>query len=134
MNLSQVNSLNIFIEAIKNQKLSIKTSYKIAKLQKMLEIENEFYHKHFREIILKFSKKDEKGEPVVLENGNICILEGKEQECMKEMNELLNTEVDIKLPHFALEEFENVELTSEQIKNALYLFEEEEQESKEEKN
>lgn len=132
MKLSEVNNLNIFIEAVKNQKLSIKTSFKIAKMQKSLELENEFYNKHFRELILKFSQKDEKGEPVMLENGNICILKGKEEECMKELSELLNTETDIELPRFTLEEFENVVLTSEEIRNALFLFEEENRETKEE--
>lgn len=124
MNLSQVNSLNIFIEAIKNQKLPIKTSFKIAKLQKALEVESEFYQKNFREIILKHSEKDAEGNPVVLENGNIQLLKEHEEECAKEMSELFNTQTDIELPKFTLEDFENVELTSEELRHALILFEE----------
>jgi hypothetical protein len=101
-----------FYETVKNQKLTMKTAYKLAQLARAVESESTFYRESLSKIIDQYGQKNELGEPIHTEDGTgVKLITGKEEECYKAILELQN--VDIELPdiQFDIEEFANIELT-----------------------
>lgn len=96
-------------------KMPTKTAYKFMKLLKAIEEEETFFNEKMRDIIFEFGKKDENGQPIFLENGNVEIIEGKEAECNDRVRELEDIEVDIPDTKFTLEELEVLELSPRDI-------------------
>ena len=96
-------------------KMPTKTAYKFMKLLKAIETEETFFNEKMRDIIFEFGKKDENGQPIFLENGNVEIIEGKEVECNERVKELEDIEVDIPDTKFTLEELEVLELSPRDI-------------------
>ena len=50
---------------LNKEKFNLKTSYKLARLFDILQKESERYETLTREAIIKYSKKDENGEPII---------------------------------------------------------------------
>ena len=98
-----------------DSKMPTKTAYKFMKLLKAIETEETFFNEKMRDIIFEFGKKDENGQPIFLENGNVEIIEGKEVECNERVRELEDIEVDIPDTKFTLEELEVLELSPRDI-------------------
>jgi hypothetical protein len=101
-----------FYETVKNQKLTMKTAYKLAQLARAVESESTFYRETLSKIIDQYGQKNKQGEPIPTEDGTgVKLIVGKEEECYKAVLELQN--VDIELPdiQFDIEEFANIELT-----------------------
>ena len=96
-------------------KMPTKTAYKFMKLLKAIEEEETFFNEKMRDIIFEFGKKDENGQPIFLENGNVEIIEGKEAECNDRVRELEDIEVDIPDTKFTLEELEVLELSPRDV-------------------
>ena len=96
-------------------KMPIEISYKIMKIIQAIEREENFFSKKMNEIIQEFGDKKENGELIFLENGNIKIKDGKEQECQKEIKEL--NELEIELPDYKikLEDLNNISLSPKEI-------------------
>lgn len=126
MQIKMQNILNftIFYEAVKSQKLSMKTAYRIAQLSKAIEHELEFYRTKLREIVEEHSEKDENGNPIPTADGGIKICPGHETECYTSMQELQELEVELPDIKFTIEEFEKVELEPD-IVGAIFPFIEE---------
>ena len=100
---------------IVDAKMPTKTAYKFMKLFKAIEEEETFFNEKMREIVLEFGKKDENGQPVFLENGNVEITKGKEIECNEKIRELESIEVEIPDTKFSLSELEVLELSPRDI-------------------
>lgn len=96
-------------------KMPTKTAYKFMKLLKAIEEEETFFNEKMRDIIFEFGKKDENGQPIFLENGNVEIIGGKEAECNDRVRELEDIEVDIPDTKFTIEELEVLELSPRDI-------------------
>ena len=79
------------------------TSYKIMKLLKASDTEDAFYNEQLRQIIDKYSEKDEEGKPVVKANG-VQVQKEYVEECNKAVAELQNTEVDKPAYKFTIDE------------------------------
>ena len=76
--------------------LPLKGAYKLNKIKKSVEKENEFYIEKFQEIINTYAKKNENGELVFSDDGNqIIIKDGMVEECNKALNELQELTVEI---------------------------------------
>lgn len=100
---------------IVDAKMPTKTAYKFMKLLKAIEEEETFFNDKMREIIFEYGKKDENGQPIFLENGNVEIVEGREVECNEKVRELENIEVEIPDTKFSIDELEVLELSPRDI-------------------
>lgn len=100
---------------IVDAKMPTKTAYKFMKLLKAIEEEETFFNDKMREIIFEYGKKDENGQPIFLENGNVEIIEGREVECNEKVRELESIEVEIPDTKFSIDELEVLELSPRDI-------------------
>jgi hypothetical protein len=107
-----------------NTKLSLKTTYKFAKLMRKVEEELAFYQKKFNEIIEEFGVK-ENGEYKLTPDGqSIVILPGKEIECNQRLIELRNLDVRIDGITFTIEELEGIDVSISELSCLMPLIEE----------
>lgn len=101
-----------FYTAAKEQKVPLKTAYKLSKLSKAVEEQQNFYQDKFREIIQDYAKLNEFGEPELTEDGmSVLLRDGTEEECQKAIEELQNLEIDLPDVNLTSEELGNLELT-----------------------
>lgn len=114
-----------FYEAVKAQKISMKTAYRLAQLANAIENELKFYREKVQAIIAEYGEKDENGNPVSTENGEgIKLVAGKENECLLAMRDLQELEVTLPDIKFNIEDFGNAELSTSAIGAALPFIEE----------
>lgn len=101
---------------LSNQKFSIKTAYTFSKIFSRAREELEFYQTKYREIISLYGEKDEDGEFVLSENGNIIYIQkDKIEECKDKLNELQNLEVDLPDYKIHLDELDSIKLSTNEI-------------------
>lgn len=116
MKLYEALSLRSLLVRLKTEKLSIKTAYKLMKLVEFFESEAKFYQDEFNTIIEKFGEKSEDGNYQFTEdNTGIKIIEGKENECQTVLDALQNIECAAPSIKFKIEEFENVDVTLDEL-------------------
>ncbi|MDU2198233.1 MAG: DUF1617 family protein [Peptostreptococcaceae bacterium] len=89
-----------FLRGLIHKQLPIKVSYAIAKNVSKIEKELEIYNKERQKLLDKYCVKDEKGNLVIDESNNYSIEEEYIDICNKELNELLDIEVDIDIHKF----------------------------------
>lgn len=114
---------------INTEKFTLKTTYRLARLFDSLKKESERYETLVREAILKYSKKDENGEPIVNqgEQGESVEIEPLNQvKLMQEMEELNNSEIEIEDCYFTFEDFGDLTISVEELKGLLPFIREEE--------
>lgn len=120
----EVLELQTLYNSIMNTKLSLKTTYKFAKLMRKVEEELAFYQKKFNEIIEEFGVK-ENGEYKLTPDGqSIVILPGKEIECNQRLIELRNLDVRIDGITFTIEELEGIDVSISELSCLMPLIEE----------
>ena len=97
--------------------LPLKGAYKLNKIKKAVEKENEFYVEKFQEIVNKYAKTDENGNLVYSDDGNqIMIKDGMVDECNKALDDLQNLEVQIENYGLTLEDLgDDVECTPDEL-------------------
>lgn len=92
-------------------KLSPRIAYKIFKLIKAIEFEENFLNEKLKIILKEYAQTDEKGNFVYDEKGNICLIKGKEEDCNNAINELNDIEVDKPNFNFTLDELDSLSLS-----------------------
>lgn len=109
------NNISLFLE----RDLPFKTAYKFSRLQEKISKDQEFYNRQLQRVIEKYSEKDEKGMPIVVDNDQVKII----PECVKiaeqEVIELRDTEVDDINVFFTLDEFEGLEIKPSELQGLL---------------
>ena len=60
--LEQVMAINGLLQKIKDQKMPIKTSYKLVQLANEIELKVKFFEEKMQQIISDYGEKDEDGE------------------------------------------------------------------------
>ena len=115
MKMYEILDFSKVYNSIKDEKMSIKTAYKLNKLIKKIEEENNFYNIKFHEIIEQYAEKDEQGEYQYIDENSIKIKEGKEQECYKKVSELQNLEIETPNITFSIEELGDINLTIDTV-------------------
>lgn len=98
-----VNDSN-FLASLMHRQFPVKVSYAISKNISKLESDLKIYNSEREKIINKYCKKDEKENLVIDENNNYSIEEEYIDICNKELNELLDIEVDIDIHKFKLDD------------------------------
>ena len=115
MKMYEILAVQDFYPSIQNQKLPIKTAYKLTRLGRRIEEELDFYQKEFQHILDDYAQK-ENGQLVYSDDmASIKIMPGKEEECAKKITELRELEVSLDDFKFDIDEFENLNLTISQM-------------------
>ena len=101
------------INNLSEKPMKVSLTAKLLRLSYDLQKENEIIEKQRRDILTKYCDKDENGQPIIDENGNVTFNNGNIDEVQKELNELSNIEVDIIDRNITEQELENnnLELT-----------------------
>ena len=121
MKMYEVLTLQNFYASIHDKKMPIKTAYKLSRLAKRVEEETQFYQSQFHKIIEDYALK-ENGQLVYSEDmTSIKIIPCKEDECAAKMTELRELEVNLSEFEFTIEEFDDLELTINQMASILPL-------------
>lgn len=107
----ELNNIREVILQIGDKKGPIKTQYKLVKLKKIADEEQQIYQDLVDKNCLQFLEKDENGELIPHPNGGYKIIEDKVEECNKTIEEILDTEIEINDIEFTLDELEGLELS-----------------------
>ena len=124
MKMYEILDFSKVYNSIKDEKMSIKTAYKLNKLIKKIEEENNFYNIKFHEIIEQYAEKNDQGEYQYIDENSIRIKEGKEQECYKKVSELQNLEIETPNITFSIEELGDINLTIDTVNMLMPFIEE----------
>lgn len=124
MKMYEILDFSKVYDSIKDEKMSIKTAYKLNKLIKKIEEENNFYNIKFHEIIEQYAEKNDQGEYQYIDENSIKIKEGKEQECYKKVSELQNLEIETPNITFSIEELGDINLTIDTVNMLMPFIEE----------
>lgn len=120
----ELEAIRQVINMIGDKKAPIKTQYKIVKLKKIADEEQQIYQDLIDKNCSVFLEKDEAGNPIPHENGGFKIQEGKVDECNKVISDLLETEVEIGDFKFGFDELEVLDLTIAQTDAFMPIIEE----------
>ncbi|MEE0711604.1 MULTISPECIES: hypothetical protein [Peptostreptococcaceae] len=120
-----VNDSN-FLASLMHRQFPVKISYAISKNISKLESDLKIYNSEREKIINKYCKKDEEGNLVIDESNNYSIEEEYIDICNKELNELLDIEVDIDIHKFKLNDLLqcNLEVSPADLSLIDYMIEE----------
>lgn len=121
--ISRLVDINNILVQISDKKIGIKTAYKIAKFKEAICKDIDFYNNKFSEIISEYAQK-ENGKIVYSEDKtSILIVPGKEEECLKLIQDLRDLEVDINITPFNLEDFNDIDFTVNQVETLFPIIE-----------
>lgn len=116
LKMYQLIDFPAFYTKVKSQKLPFKTSYKIALLSQEVQKHIDFYNENFRNLLTEYSKKDENGNPVPTSDGQgILLKEETMNEAYAKLDELRNLDVELPDTKFSIEDFDNIEISPEEM-------------------
>lgn len=119
MKMYEILAVQDFYPSIQNQKLPVKTAYKLTRLGRRIGEELDFYQKEFQHILDDYAQK-ENGQLIYSDDmASIKIIPGKEDECAQKINELRNLDVDLDDFSFGINEFDGINLTISQMNSIL---------------
>lgn len=103
------------LQKLAQKDFKAKLAWSIARLLKSAEVEIQSFNEARMNLIKKYGEKDENGELVTDENGNCKIENESINEFSNELNELINTEVEINANKISLDLLEDVDFTPSEI-------------------
>lgn len=115
-----------FLTALMQRQFPVRVSYAISKNISKLESELNLYNKERQKIIDKYCKKDKEGKLVIDENNQYSIKDEYINICTKELDELLDIEVDVNIHKFKLNDLMcgNYEMSPSEMVLIDYMIEE----------
>lgn len=109
LKMDEILRLYELLDRLSNDSFPVKTSYKIMKLSKMVEIEKEFFNSEMRKIFDDFAEKDEAGKFISIGENQYKIQKGKEAEAQERIEGLFGLDIDIDFTaKFSLDEFNTI--------------------------
>lgn len=111
MKLVEVININMIFREIQNVSLPMKTAYKIAKFLKEAATEIEFFQSKYQETLAKYKEREG---VTALENGDFQMPPEVVAEFNKEIDELAEIEVEVKIDLLE-DELEKCNLTVSQM-------------------
>ena len=116
MKMADVVNLPEIFGKIKFQKLPFKTSYHIVLLIKEVEKHIDFYQESFRNLLMEYSKKDERGNPIPTEDRQgVLLAEETIDEAYTKLAELRELDVELPDTKFSVDDFGDIELSPEEM-------------------
>lgn len=122
LTLNQIDQAYAACLKIKDEKLNIKTAYKLLKLVNELEAEFKNFEQFTKDIVMEYCAKDENGDPITTttEQGEgITIPEENQSILQQKIQELNETEVEIKDYEFNFKDFENLSISIAELNGFL---------------
>jgi len=117
-----VNATGTF-NKIMQQSFKGSLAFKIARLARELDKEMQTFNEERQKIIQKYGNKDENGELIIDENGNIKFDNANIEEINQEFNSLLETELEINADKLPMDSIDNFEITPQEMLNIEVFFE-----------
>lgn len=115
MRIQKILAMEEAIKNLKSKNLPIKTAYRLLKLAEFVAIESDNYRNLFRQILDEYAEKNENGSFVFSEDGtNVILKKDHIKEANEKVSELNQLEVDVPYT-FDLREFENLEISLEDL-------------------
>lgn len=115
MRIQKILAMEEAIKNLKSKNLPIKTAYRLLKLAEFVATESDNYRNLFRQILDEYAEKNEDGSFVFSEDGtNVILKKDYIKEANEKVSELNQLEVDIPYT-FDLREFENLEISLEDL-------------------
>lgn len=115
MRIQKILAMEEAIKNLKSKNLPIKTAYRLLKLAEFVATESDNYRNLFRQILDEYAEKNEDGSFVFSEDGtNVILKKDHIKEANEKVSELNQLEVDV-LYTFDLKEFENLEISLEDL-------------------
>lgn len=114
--MAQVPTLNSIFTQMSDEKVRLKTAYKISKLLQAIGKEMDFYNEKMGGIIEKYGKRNENGQLEFSEDGSTVLLRTEDiQECQNEILELQGIEVELPDVAFSVDELETFEISAQDL-------------------
>ena len=123
MKMYELLELPKFYESIKDTKLSLKTTYKFAKLIQRAEGELAWYQSEFQKIIQDYGVQENGQYKLTPDGQSIMIIPGKEAECNAKITELRNLDVIIDNIKFSIEELNGIDVSISELTCLMSLIE-----------
>lgn len=115
MRIQKILAMEEAIKNLKSKNLPIKTAYRLLKLVEFVATESDNYRNLFRQILDEYAEKNEDGSFVFSEDGtNVILKKDHIKEANEKVSELNQLEVDVPYT-FDLREFENLEISLEDL-------------------
>ena len=115
MRIQKILAMEEAIKNLKSKNLPIKTAYRLLKLAEFVATESDNYRNLFRQILDEYAEKNEDGSFVFSEDGtNVILKKDHIKEANEKVSEINQLEVDIPYT-FDLREFENLEISLEDL-------------------
>lgn len=115
MRIQKILAMEEAIKNLKSRNLPIKTAYRLLKLAEFVATESDNYRNLFRQILDEYAEKNEDGSFVFSEDGtNVILKKDHIKEANEKVSELNQLEVDVPYT-FDLREFENLEISLEDL-------------------
>jgi hypothetical protein len=99
------------LKGLSQKQLKARSAYAVSKILKAADAEMNTFNETRMELIKKYGEKDETGELKSDEQGNVHIIDEMLSTFNKELQELLNTTVDINANKIKIEDIGDVEFT-----------------------
>jgi hypothetical protein len=122
-----IQSLKI-LKSISQKTLKGRVNFQLAKILRELNNEYNLFLKSREKLISKYGKK-ENGQLIIDEDGNYSINKNQLFNFNLELNELLDTKIDLNAEKIALKDIEDIDFTIEQMVALSPFIKEEEQDS-----
>lgn len=119
ISVGELLSLDRVVNEVSNQKIDTLLGYKIARILRKIANEVVVAEETRTKTIMPYVKKDEKGEPIVNDNNTYDVIDGKQAEVAKALNNFFDTKITIDVPLLTLKDLEQMELTPKQIETLI---------------
>lgn len=122
LTLNQIDQAYAACLKIKDEKLNIKTAYKLLKLANELEAEFKNFEQFTKNIVMEYCTKDENGDPITTttEQGEGIVIPEENQSILQQkIQELNGTEIEIKDYEFNFKDFENLSISIAELNGFL---------------
>lgn len=117
-----VNATETFTK-IMQQSFKGSLAFKIARLARELDTEMKTFNEERQKIVQKYGKKDENGELIADENGNVKFDNADIEEINQEFSSLLETELEINADKLPMDSIDEFEITPQEMLNIEVFFE-----------
>lgn len=99
------------LQKLSRTSLKAKTAWQVARILKAADKEVQEFNETRMNLIKKYGEKDESNELITDESGNCKIVPEHLVDFTKELNELVNTEVEINANKVTINDLENIDFT-----------------------
>lgn len=115
MKISDTFGFGDFYREVKDKNTNFQVAYKLAKLAKKIEEEQQFYYETLGKLIREYAEKDDTGNPVPTEDGRgYKIRPDVQDECNQRLSELVNLDIDIE-PTLTMNDLEGLSISAQLI-------------------